>query len=503
MKEQILRGIFSLAGSKVVTLILGIVTTPILVRILGPTQYGQYAFLMSVLGVIWIFVHMGISGGIQKYISEDREIENWSDQVFGFYFWLSMLLAIIATLVIFFMAHLGAVETLLGQEYTTYFYFISIILITGQSYYVLRYTLMGLQKEHISELLPVLHKVVFVVVGLPLAYIGYNVIGVLTGTIVAGILCAAVAFAMLRNYIETSAIYKPNFDKLPVKEFVTYNIWTIILVFLLNSLYHVDLLLLEPMTGSTEAGIYKTALVTAEFVWFIPLAIQRVFIHSTSDMWSQGDTKQITEVASQTTRFVLLLTLLLSLGIASLADPFINLYFGSDYSGAVVPLYLLLPGAVGFAVARPIIGIGQGKGNLRVLVYATGFAAVLNLFLNLVLIPIHGMHGAAVATTMGYGAMVFCSLITARYQGFDPLYDLRLPRIALTAVVTGTTIFVLSNITGQGILSLLVVPPVGFLIFGTLAIATRAIEVDEVQPILKRLPERLANYTNRFLRIIS
>jgi O-antigen/teichoic acid export membrane protein len=263
------------------------------------------------------------------------------------------------------------------------------------------------------------------------------------------------------------------------------------------------MLLLEPMAGSTEAGVYKAALVTAEFVWFVPLAIQRAFIHSTSDMWSQGNTEKITEIASRTTRLVLLIALLLTLGIAVLTESFILLYFGSDYTGAIAPLLILLPGAVGFAVARPIIGIGQGKGNLRILIYTTGIAAVLNFVLNLVLIPTYGMRGAAAATTTGYGAMIFCSLITARYQGFDPLDDLRLSQILLTGAVSGPVIFGLSRAIGQGFLALLVVPPTGFLVFALLAFATHAIEIEEIQPVLERLPNRVSSYITRFLMVIS
>lgn len=51
---NILRGFIAIIGSKVGSLLLGVVITPFIVRLLGSAQYGDYAFLLSVLGVTMI-----------------------------------------------------------------------------------------------------------------------------------------------------------------------------------------------------------------------------------------------------------------------------------------------------------------------------------------------------------------------------------------------------------------------------------------------------------------
>jgi O-antigen/teichoic acid export membrane protein len=60
---------------------------------------------------------------------------------------------------------------------------------------------------------------------------------------------------------------------------------------------------------------------------------------------------------------------------------------GEDFERAALPLVILLPGTVGFAVAKPIYAVGQAKGDVRTLIIATLPPAIINIILNVTLIP--------------------------------------------------------------------------------------------------------------------
>ena len=59
MKTDVIRGFVSILGSKVTTLFLGLLTTPILVCLLGSSQYRDYAFLLSILGITMVLINEG------------------------------------------------------------------------------------------------------------------------------------------------------------------------------------------------------------------------------------------------------------------------------------------------------------------------------------------------------------------------------------------------------------------------------------------------------------
>ncbi|WP_135828648.1 lipopolysaccharide biosynthesis protein [Halorussus halobius] len=490
MDRSILRGFLSIFGGRVGKLLLGLVSTPIVVRVLGDAHYGNYATMLSLLSIIWIIVNAGIFDGIRKYIAEDRDVRNWKTDVFVFYLQVGLVLAVTAALLVAAASYAGVVEAVFGPEFASYFYFLAGILVARQLWAVARGALMGFGFEEFSESIRLIRLTLVLCIGVPLAYLGFAVDGMLAGRLAATILIAIGGYLLVLRKIDPGSVTASVPSEFPRRELLSFNTLSVVLILLLSSLYHADVVLLQLLAGSAETGHYKAALVLAEFMWFGPGALQMVLLHSTSELWSNDRRERITELASRATRYSLLITLLLAIGLAALADAFVPLYYGESFAPAVTPLLLLLPGSIGFAVTRPILAIGQGEGSLRVLIYATGAAALLNLVLNVTLIPIYGTVGAAVATSIGYGSMVVLHVRSARTIGFDPVADLRLGRVALAAVPAALAIFGLSEAIGSDLLALAVVPPVGFLAFAGLSYATGAIDREEVDELVGYLPLR-------------
>lgn len=503
VSKRIIRGVLSMFGSQVATMAIKLASLPIIIRILGASNYGDYAVIGSSLALISIFTRVGISTGIRKYIGENRESDQWEDNVYAFYLRIGLVIAIIGAIVIFFANWMGVVGDILGSQYTTYFYLLSIILVIQQFQYIARYTLIGLHQEHYSELLQVIDKLVFVFVGVSLAYIGFGVIGLLTGMAVAAAISAALAFYTLREHVNIYQALIPTPDEFPRSTLLTFNITNTIFIFLTMSLYHTDVLLLQHFTTSRITGIYKSALVIAEFLWFVPIAIQTVFIHSSSELWSNEKINQLQTLSSRTTRYNILLLVLLVLGIVALARPFVRIYFGREFLELITPLLFLLPGAMGFAIARPIYAINQGIGRMKLLILATGCSAIINLVLNVLLIPRLGMTGAAISTSIGYGSMMIFHTGISLRVGVNPVSDIRLGRVIFTATLSAPVIFGTSRLINNDLLSLIIVPPLGFICYLIASIWTGALNQEEISDVLNELPDRIKEKLEYVLEIIN
>src|SRR5699024_8543403 len=118
--------------------------------------------------------------------------------------------------------------------------------------------------------------------------------------------------------------------------------------------------------------------------WLVPTAVQVGLLHSTSRLWSDSEHDRISALSSRAVRLTLVFTLLLVLGVAALAEPLVSLYFGDGFARTPETVLYLLPGVLGFAVARPVYATSQGHANLRPVLLATGTAAALNVVLNLI-----------------------------------------------------------------------------------------------------------------------
>lgn len=454
--------------------------------------------------LLMIPVSSGINSGVRKYISEKRDVDQWQSYVFAYYFRLALVLALLAALALIISAATGLVAWIYKPSYTPYVYLLAILVIAAQLREYTRRTIMGLQLEHIGEPLNVVFRGIFSFTAIALIVFGFGLAGVFVSQIIASLLVFAIAIALVLRRLSLTTLIKQIPDEYPTTEMFTFNYKTIIYIFLLTSLYKVDQIMIAAFTGSRQAGYYRAALVLVGFLWFLPRSFQSLMIQSTSDYWAKNRIDVIEELATRTTRYVLLVTLLLAIGLGALAPVFVPLYYGSGAAPVVLPLLILLPGTVGFAVARPLLTITHAKGEIWILIAATGAAAGINLVLNALLIPLYGMTGAALATTIGYGSLPLFQVYGARYVGYHPFKNVRLSQIGITALLSGIVIVGLAVVLGPTTLtdlgiasfgifsrisiSLIIVPPVGFVLYSWLALRTGAIEMEEILEILDRVP---------------
>lgn len=494
MARNILRGFLSIIGTKVGVLLVSVLTTPFIVRLLGSSNYGDYALVMSVFSVLAVFTQSGIFNGIRKYIAEGRG-PHWEEHVLGFYLRVSLLVSGVFATALVVASRSAVIDELLAPEFQLYFTLLAVYLFVSQFYPVGRGVLMALGREHYSEPLRIVKKVVFAVVAILLLYYGNGVVGLLASHILSTSVVGIVAFWLIKDRLSTRLIFSSIKGEISRRQLLSFNIYSILLAFLTISLYNVDILILRLLTGSEETGFYKAALVVAEFMWFVPTAIQYTLVHSTSEMWANNQRDKITQLASRATRMNLSLVVIMSIGLIALVEIFVPIYFGSEFSPATGPLLLLLPGVLGFGLARPIFAIGQGKGELRSLVLATGLASGLNLCLNLLLIPKYGMYGAAVSTSIGYGSMLIFHTWSAIQIGFNPLADLRLGRILAAGIPSALVIFSLTRIL-PGFAALFIVPPIGFLVYAITSMNLGVVDDTEMKRIQERAPRKLSSLIN-------
>ncbi|HVU72458.1 MAG TPA: polysaccharide biosynthesis C-terminal domain-containing protein [Mycobacteriales bacterium] len=167
--------------------------------------------------------------------------------------------------------------------------------------------------------------------------------------------------------------------------------------------YRIDVALLATLRGVRAAAVYSLAVALAELVW-IP-----------SSTWAASLVARLRtdgpdEAARRTAR-VVRGTVVLSVATGAvgfaLAAWLISPIFGAAYHHALAPLAVLLCGTIAFAPASVLaqyltISLGRPGATLRAALLAATTTAVLTL----VLVPLWGATGAAVATSLGYAAGV-------------------------------------------------------------------------------------------------
>jgi O-antigen/teichoic acid export membrane protein len=89
--------------------------------------------------------------------------------------------------------------------------------------------------------------------------------------------------------------------------------------------------------------------------------------------------------------------------LALVAYWLVPLLFGAGYREAVPMVWILTPGAVFLACGQVAGDLLRGRNHPAVVAWAQGLAAVFTVALLFALLPVLGVYGAAVASTVAYG----------------------------------------------------------------------------------------------------
>ena len=88
--------------------------------------------------------------------------------------------------------------------------------------------------------------------------------------------------------------------------------------------------------------------------------------------------------------------------------------FGSGYVGVVPLLWILTPAGVFLACNQVTGDVLRGRKRPFVVARAEGLAAVFTVILLVALLPVAGVYGAAIASTVAYGVALVMMLLSLR-----------------------------------------------------------------------------------------
>lgn len=157
-----------------------------------------------------------------------------------------------------------------------------------------------------------------------------------------------------------------------------------------------DFLLVSLFAGYKALGLYSVSALLSQLPWIFPNGLSYALYPRVTSS-NLADSVRITEKGM---RHAFLLSFLTSAFLVTTAKYLVPAVFGKEFSGSVVPLAALLPGAILFGLTwlQSMFLIGQAGKPLKV-GYAYLFIFVLNVILNVLLTPRHGILGAAIASS--------------------------------------------------------------------------------------------------------
>lgn len=183
-----------------------------------------------------------------------------------------------------------------------------------------------------------------------------------------------------------------------VGEMIRYSTkaWAAQLAQFLN--YRVDIWIVQYFAGSAALGLYSLAGNLATMLWILPRSASRVLMPYVAS----GEDEDALERVARISRLALLLTACAGIVAALTARWWIELLYGSEFSGSSTAFVVLLLGCVPFSLSvvlgATLTGLDRLDENLVASVAGFGLTVVLDI----ALIPRYGIVGAAAASSSSY-----------------------------------------------------------------------------------------------------
>jgi O-antigen/teichoic acid export membrane protein len=206
-----------------------------------------------------------------------------------------------------------------------------------------------------------------------------------------------------------------------VARMLRYGVWPYLSGLLATVNVHVIVFLIAAFAGLYETGLYTAVVGPASFLLLFGVPLSVVLPARTTRRI--GDTKFPLRVAVAL-RLILCLTgvaAVLGMVIAPTVIPWI---FGDEFEGAVAPFQILLLGIVASTPKNLLVQYFTGLGRPRWSTAITATNAAISIALCIVLLPIYGALGAAMAVAIAQ----LCSTVVG-VHAFLRLNEMRLRQL--------------------------------------------------------------------------
>lgn len=165
-----------------------------------------------------------------------------------------------------------------------------------------------------------------------------------------------------------------------------------------------DVLLLNLFRPSEEIGHYFAAAKTTGLALFILYAVGTAYAGPIAAAHALGNRAEVERLVGTAVRWTFIPAAIVIIGILAVGYPVLA-QFGETFTDAYPLMFILAAGMLTKAAMGPSEIILNMMGYQRITALSLGTAAAVAVSLNLILIPLWGVAGAAVATATAFATM--------------------------------------------------------------------------------------------------
>jgi O-antigen/teichoic acid export membrane protein len=447
-------------------------TTIYTARYLGANGYGILSLALAFSGIFALISDLGISTLTTRELAKNKSL---TDKFVGNTLVIKIMLAIIAIAIIFIIANLGNYSS----EAMMTIYIISLSIIVGVFPGIFSSVFQAYEKMEYPSVNIILVATSILMGTLFLIWKGSGVIEFAFLNLGVGLIVLIYSFFVYSWKISIPKIeFDASFLKRIIKESLPFG-----LISLSGMIYtYLDSIILSLLKPIEVVGWYSAAYRIMLVLLFIPGAIN-VAVFPVMSKYFSSSQDSLKLIYEKYFKLMIIIVIPIGFGTFLLADKIIFIMFGPSYTNSAVILQILIWTIVFTFLGAPFVQLFQATNCELIITKISVICVILNLILNIILIPKFSYIGASFATLVTEIILVSYIVIVANKMGYGVPKEKALNiiiKVLFSSVVMSVLILYLVN------LNLLVLILLSVFIYLLVLFILNGIDDDELN-ILKQL----------------
>lgn len=390
---------------EILIILIPLITTPYLTRTLGAVGVGEYSYRYSVARYFGLFILLGVNKYGNRSIAKCRNDSIELSKTFWSIYSFQMIMGTIVTSI--YVIYSAIINDIIS--FIMGLYVFSCVFDINWFYF-------GLEKFSFTVSCNSIIKICSTIV---------IFLGVKSKTDV-WIYCLILTSASLITQVvlwpkavKIVGYYKPKLNEIYIH--IKPNLILFIPVVAISLYKTMDKIMLGMMTSLNQVGFYEAS----EKIVGIPIAfveaLGTVMLPRVSNIVAKNSDNEV-ELLYKSLLLSLFLSTSLGFGIMGLAKDFIPFFYGTGYEACLPLYYILLPASIFISVANVIRTqylIPHSYDSIFVI--STIIGAVVNIILNIILIPNFKSIGAALGTLFAEASVCIYQII--KIHSYIPIFD--------------------------------------------------------------------------------
>ena len=429
------QSLISLFWSIVLTAI-GFFSTMYFARTVGASVLGAYFLFLAYYGIISMLSDGGFGGAAVKRMSEGEE----PDAYFSAFFVIRSIFVIFTILIlILFRSYFVDLNS------SGTFSWLLLALIVSIFFGTVHGGISGRGKIGIYSTTQFINNVSCIFVQVVAVFFGFGIAG-FAGGFVAGMI---IVFIVELRFFDLHFV---RFGWKHIKSLSTFSFWLFLSASGMQVFSYADTILIGHYLENADIGVYRIMLQLAGISAITTSALRMTLWPKVSRWGKTGEIKSIEHSLSQAFTYSLILAVPVLAGGILLGDRLIYFFYGPQFNDGYTTLVILLIAQIvnifNYFFTTYLNALNRVKDSFKV----TMVGALANILMNILLIPLLDIKGAAIATvfTMGLNAVLAHRILSQEMSiriEFDSFFNILKASVLMSAVVLIYRFFLpLSNI---------------------------------------------------------